>query len=94
MLRVKKRILFGGMTPCTGICHAGSELNRDRTNFKISGLIDTGIATVTNVKGGTKTKTEDSMLSVSNIGFSGHYKIKGSGFKAYTSKAYSTISNE
>ena len=63
MLRVKKRILFG-MMACTGICHAGVEYNTDNVNVKLSGLIDTGIATVTNVKGGTKTKTEavDSIL--------------------------------
>lgn len=63
MLRVKKRILFG-MIACTGICHAGVEYNTDNVNVKLSGLIDTGIATVTNVKGGTKTKTEavDSIL--------------------------------
>lgn len=77
MLQVKKSILFGVMASCAGFCHAGVEFNTDSVNVKISGLIDTGIATVTNVKGGTKTKTEavDSILGVSNIGFSGNYKI-------------------
>ena len=75
MLQVKKSILFGVMASCAGFCHAGVEFNTDSVNVKISGLIDTGIATVTNVKGGTKTEAVDSILGVSNIGFSGNYKI-------------------
>ncbi|ANF83268.1 porin (plasmid) [Acinetobacter sp. NCu2D-2] len=60
-----------------GVSYAGVEINTPDFNFRISGMIDTGIASVTNVKEGAHTQTEavDSILGVSNIGLSGQYKF-------------------
>lgn len=77
MQKMKVNALFGFMMSCSGLSYAGIEYNTPDFNFKISGVIDTGIASVTNVKQGTSTKTEavDSILGVSNIGFSGRYQL-------------------
>ena len=77
MLKMKRKILFSVTMSCTGLSYAGVDFNAPNMNFHISAVIDTGIASVTNVNGGTKSKTEavDSILGVSNIGFSGTYKL-------------------
>lgn len=76
-LKMKRKILFGLTMSCTGLSYAGVEFNTPDMNFRISAVIDTGIASVTNVKEENKSKTEavDSILGVSNIGFSGSYKL-------------------
>jgi len=69
--------MLGSMMSLTLSSHAAINLASDQVNLQLSGLIDTGIASVSNVKQGTKTKTTgvDSILGVSNLGLSGDYKI-------------------
>lgn len=74
---LKKCVMLGSMMSLTFSSHAAINLTSGDVNLQLSGLIDTGIASVSNVKQGTKTKTTgvDSILGVSNLGLSGDYKI-------------------
>ncbi|GAA5010417.1 porin [Acinetobacter puyangensis] len=77
MFAMDKLVLACALTTCTVVSHADLNVTTGDVNLKMSGVIDTGIASVTNVKGGTQTKTTgvDSILGVSNLGISGDYQI-------------------
>ncbi|WP_228258832.1 porin [Acinetobacter ihumii] len=77
MFDLKKLVMLISMTGLTLHTHAAIRLASDDVNLQLSGVIDTGIASVSNVKEGKKTKTTgvDSILGVSNLGFSGDYQI-------------------
>lgn len=77
MLSLKQMTMFGSIMGLALNSHAAINLSSNDIHLQLSGVIDTGIASVTNVENGKKTKTTgvDSILGVSNLGLSGDYKI-------------------
>lgn len=75
---MKKALLCSvGLMGAIANAHAGVSLTNGTATLNINAMIDTGFAVVTHTGDGKQTKTgmEDNILGVSNLAFSGDYKL-------------------